>query len=79
MRLRSHHTPAYRRMCLLLRSQRERAGLTIRSLAAKLEKPHSFVTKVEQGERRIDPIEFIDWCNACGVDPRKAISRLVKG
>ena len=35
-----------------------------------------FVWKVETGERRIDPIEFIAWCRACGLQPSKVIDEL---
>lgn len=48
----------------------------MRALAAKLKKPHSFVYKVEHGERRIDPVEFVAWCRACNVDPAKAIKEI---
>jgi len=69
MGTRPQHSPPYRRLCKVLFQLREEAGLTIRALAARLEKPYSFVYKVEHGERRIDPIEFIAWCRACGSDP----------
>jgi hypothetical protein len=39
--------------------------MTQRALARRLAKPASYVHKTEVGERRIDPIEFIDWCRAC--------------
>ena len=73
---RPQHDAAYRHMCGVLHQQREAAGLTIRELGAKLDKPYSFVSKVERGERRIDPIEFIAWCKACGVKPAEAIAKL---
>jgi len=60
-------------MCRLLREQRSDAGLTIRALGVKLRRPYSFVSKVERGERRIDPVEFVAWCRACGFDPSEAI------
>ena len=34
------------------------AGLTQAQVAEKLGKPQSYVSKVESGERRIDPIEL---------------------
>jgi len=77
MGTRPQHAAAYRHMCGLLRKQRNDAELTIRELGAKLGKPYSFVSKVERGERRIDPIEFIAWCKACGVKPAEAIQTLV--
>jgi hypothetical protein len=78
MGTRSLHTPEYRRMCLLLRSVREKAGLSTRDLGAKLDRPYSYVSKTERAERRMDPVEFIDWCRACRTDPRKAIATLCR-
>ncbi|MAT50151.1 MAG: transcriptional regulator [Euryarchaeota archaeon] len=63
-------------LCKALLAQREAAELTQRALAAKLDKPHSFVAKVEHGDRRIDPVEFVEWCRACGADPAKEILRI---
>ena len=71
---RPQHTIAYRRMCALLRRWREDAALTQRALAAKLKKAPSFVHKVEVGDRRIDPLEFIAWCRACGLDAPTALA-----
>jgi len=45
-------------------------------LALKLKKPPSFVHKCEVGDRRIDPLEFIAWCRACGIDPSKGIKEV---
>ncbi len=41
----------------------------MRELSDKLGVPHSFVGKVEQGERRIDVVEFIQYCEALDVSP----------
>ncbi len=35
-------------------------------MAARLEKPQSFVCKVEQGERRLDVVEFTAWPHSGG-------------
>jgi transcriptional regulator with XRE-family HTH domain len=71
---RALHRPAYRAFCALLRTWREEVGMTQRELATKLGKPHSFVHKSEIGERRLDPLEFIDICRALGRDPAKSLS-----
>lgn len=76
MGTRPQHSAAYRRLCHLLRDYRGDADLTQRALAAKLRKPHSYVYKVENGERRIDPVEFVAWCKACGVSPPVAIAEV---
>ena len=52
------HTPEYRRMLAGLRKAREEAGLTQAEVAAHFERPQSFVSKCESGERRIDPTEL---------------------
>jgi transcriptional regulator with XRE-family HTH domain len=38
-------------------------------LAEKLGRPQSFVSKYENGDRRIDLIEFIDIAHALDIDP----------
>ena len=43
------------------------------------ERPDTFVHKSETGDRRIDPIEFVRWCRACGQDPARCISELGYG
>ena len=60
-----------------MRAWREKAGLTQRALAAKLGRVHSYVFKVEAGERRIDPLEFAEWCIACNVDPAKGLRKIL--
>ena len=50
-------------------SKRKEAKLTQRDLAEKLEVVHSLVGKVEKGERRLDIIEFISYCEAMDTDP----------
>lgn len=72
----AQHSPAYRRLCRLLRQQRLDAGLTVRALATRLGKVHSYVAKVEHGSRRIDPVELVAWCKACGADPAKVIETI---
>ncbi|CAB0151378.1 hypothetical protein PSI9734_01766 [Pseudidiomarina piscicola] len=49
----------------------------MRDLAAKLGVPHSFVGKVEQCERRLDLIEFIEYCEALDLDPANGV-RIVR-
>jgi len=38
-------------------------------LAERLGVAHTWVAKVETGERRLDLIEFRWFCDACGADP----------
>lgn len=59
-------TPEHIYLCQRLRQVRLDAGLTQVDLAQRLDKPQSFVAKVETQERRLDVIEFAKWMAACG-------------
>ncbi len=48
---------------------RKKAKLTQESLAKSLQKPQSFVAKYENGERRLDVVEFLIVTRVIGVDP----------
>jgi len=60
-----------------LKEQRLAQGLTMRELADRLDCPHSFVGKVEQGERRLDVIEFIKYCEALKANPANVIKLIM--
>ena len=52
------HSIAYRFLLDRLRTARLEAGLTQVQVASSLDRPQSFVSKLESGERRLDPIEL---------------------
>ena len=52
------YTPEHRRLTALLRSMRENAGLTQVELAARLKRSQAFVSKYENGQRRLDLVEL---------------------
>ncbi len=62
----------------LLRRARKDAGLTQQTLAEKLRRPQSFVAKYENGERRIDVIEFVALARALDVAPVTLFRRFVE-
>jgi transcriptional regulator with XRE-family HTH domain len=53
----------------LLRLSREQKNLTQAALAAILQKPQSFVSKYESGERLLSFVETIDVCRALELEP----------
>ena len=57
---------------------RERAGLKQSEVAARLALPASYLSKVENGTRRLDVIEFIQIAQAMGSDPAEIIRELRK-
>jgi len=72
----STHSFGYRLLLQQLVQIRTRAGLSQRQLAEILRVPHSWVAKVESGERRLDLIEFGWYCTACGAQPAEEAALL---
>jgi transcriptional regulator with XRE-family HTH domain len=75
----STHTAEYSALRGRLSEIRSTAGLSQRQLAIVLNVPHSWVAKVESGERRIDLVEFGWFCEACGVSAGEAARQLLEG
>jgi len=63
----SLHSQRYRMFLERLRAARLAAGLTQVQVASALGKPQSFVSKSENGERRVDALEFADLAALYGV------------
>ena len=59
-----------------LKKMRKAAGLTQSQLAEKLERPQSYVSKYESGERRLDIIELNAICQACSITLVAFVKRL---
>lgn len=68
----------YTRLRQWLRDQREAKGLTMREIGERLDVIHSWVGKVEQGERRLDLIEYIRYCAALEIDPREGLEMILR-
>ncbi|OIN10191.1 transcriptional regulator [Shewanella algae] len=71
------HAPEYRRLIEWLKAARIERGLTMRDLAAELGVPHSYVGKVEQCERKLDVLEFVQYCESLGISPVKGLVMLI--
>lgn len=56
---------------------RKSASLTQRALADKLGRERSFIARIELGERRLDVLEFRQYCLACGTVPGDEAKRLM--
>jgi ribosome-binding protein aMBF1 (putative translation factor) len=65
--MRAHRIDEYLRFRSLLSKIRRERGLTQAQLAEKLHKPQSFISKFENGERRLDYIELRSICDALGI------------
>jgi transcriptional regulator with XRE-family HTH domain len=69
----SSRRPRYLQFVTLLRRERRRRQVSQQTLAQRLGRPQSFVSKVEGGERRLDVIEAYEWCRALGVHLRDVL------
>ncbi len=68
--------PEYKQFTQLLVKARQDAQLTQTQLATLLGKPQSYVSKYENGERRLDVIEFLDLCKALNTEAASIIATL---
>lgn len=66
----------YRALLSWLKQEREKKGLSMRDLAVLIDKPHSWIGKVETAERRLDVLEYVRYCDALGIKPEKGLKLL---
>lgn len=69
----------YDRLRKLVVIARKVRNLTQREIARRIGQPPSFVGKFENGTRGLDVVEFVSIAKAIGVDPRRILTRLLKG
>jgi transcriptional regulator with XRE-family HTH domain len=69
---------AYQAAIAAIVERRKANSITQRGLAARLEKPQSFVSKIESRERRLDIIEFIAIARALGIEPRALLDEIIR-
>lgn len=67
--MKSIYSPESTRFCRWLRDQRRAKGLTMRDVAKIIDKPHTFIAKVEEGQRRLDVVEYLWYCDKLELDP----------
>lgn len=60
----------------ILKGARLKAGLKQQELSARMKRGKNYVSDIERGTRMLDVLEFIDYANALGLDPRKLIRKL---
>jgi transcriptional regulator with XRE-family HTH domain len=65
----STHNSDYQLLLTVLKSERERLGITQTDLADRLGNTQTFVSKCERGERRIDAVELVEFAEALGIEP----------
>jgi transcriptional regulator with XRE-family HTH domain len=61
-----------------LKEARPRHGLRQQDVAEVLGRPQSFVAKVENGERKADFVDVMEYSGAVGLDPQVLIEKLTQ-
>lgn len=62
-----HADHRYLEFIAQLRAERKRLKVSQKTLAMRLGKPQSYISKAEAGERRLDLIETLTICEALGI------------
>jgi transcriptional regulator with XRE-family HTH domain len=72
----SIYSDQYRTMLALLRQERKKSGVLQSDLMKRLRLDQSSISRIETGDRRLDPIELRNYCLAIGIDFPKFATRL---
>ncbi|MEM9004589.1 MAG: helix-turn-helix transcriptional regulator [Cyanobacteria bacterium P01_F01_bin.86] len=69
---------SYKSLVSWLKKERESRALTLREAGLLMQEPHSFVDKTESGERKLGVHEFVQYCQALGIDPHVGVDMLME-
>ena len=68
------YSQEYRAILRKLKKARKKSGFTQTEIAKKLGNPQSFISKIENGDRRLDVIELKRLANLYKVDIKELLS-----
>ncbi|AWK42440.1 helix-turn-helix domain-containing protein [Photorhabdus laumondii subsp. laumondii] len=72
----SIYSEEYQRVIRLLRETRLEKGITQEKLAQAFGRPQSFIAKVENGERRLDVVEFVHMAGLLSLNPAQILDKI---
>jgi hypothetical protein len=68
----------YERLRELLVEAREKSGLKQWMVANKMQVPQAWVSRVLQGHKYLDLLEFVVFCKAMQADPKEILARMLE-
>lgn len=74
----STHHQDYQLLVAALREARRKAKVTQLELADRIGNTQTFVSKVERGERRLDIVELVEFCEALDISPIEFLRAYLK-
>ncbi|WP_323844366.1 helix-turn-helix transcriptional regulator [Microbulbifer magnicolonia] len=73
----SPYSPDADKLRKWLKQQREERGLSIRAAAGMLGRHHSIIGKIEQERKKIDIVDFVEYCAVLNADPHEGLDVLI--
>ncbi|MDG4906309.1 helix-turn-helix transcriptional regulator [Mesorhizobium sp. WSM4898] len=70
------HSDRHRRLAELLTEKRKQAGLTQAAVAKALHRYQPFIANIENGDRRLDLVEFLELAKVVGFDPYEVLRQV---
>lgn len=74
----STYSKEYAALRAWLKTKREEKGLSLREVGELVGRHHSVIGKMEQDRRKIDVVEFVEYCKALDIDPTEGIQVISK-
>ncbi len=74
----SSYSPHYEKLRAWLKQKREEKGLSLRSASQIIGRHHSIVGKMEQNRRKIEVLEFLQYCDVLGADPHEGLEIMIE-
>lgn len=72
----SIYSEQYQFVIRALKEARIKQNITQEKLAQALNRPQSFIAKVESGERRLDMVEFVLLARLLSINPETVIKKI---
>lgn len=76
IKMSSVYSAEYQSVIKALREARIAGNITQDELARAIGRPQSFIAKVENGERRLDIVEFVKLCRLVNIDPATILRKI---
>ncbi|MES2826484.1 MAG: helix-turn-helix transcriptional regulator [Pseudomonadota bacterium] len=76
--IKSVYNSRYQALLAYLKNARLEQGLTVRDVGELIDEPFQFVSKIENGQRKLTAHEFVQYCEFLKIDPIAGLKLLSK-
>lgn len=71
------YSPEHQRLRDILKRERKAAGLRQSDLAKQTGRSQAYISKFENGDLRLDVVDFVRFCETIGCDPHKVMDEML--